>query len=648
MMKFLGTSFVLAGAALLAGCAGDGELPEQPEQQSASGFTEAPQTLTTKTTALPLQSDSNGLRSAVDAERDIAFVGGVTKVSALRLATRQHLWQLTLEGGVDQLFFDTEGRRLYVSTASTLYVVEPMTGAVLHSTELSSPVVAITYLSAKTASAQGQLIIGQRANSSEWLLSAFNPDTLAAVASTTLPAIEYDAKLQITAGAGLIWTMNYQGPRLYTIRPYLLMGDVIYPIDNHQVVDSLRDTGLMISPDGEWLITGGNNLLSTALDSEAQEYFEWSSRGFDHFSPTVTGGGMFTGPGFELIVRDDISPNTDTTERKIPFFNSFSVSQTLSTVSGIYALGHHDELGKALQWVTSNRAANSPNATPVSLSASQTFIPFDGVDSHQQSDFYLSAVFAAGNGLATVQPVCYEPCTYAKTLEIPLLDEAQQAYIDIHQLTDGPISGVIVTASGDVQMGEAEWSLNIPSACPSGAQITGDINSDDLLGIGYQDVPCETVISNDPEINSIRICAPDPTTSFGDQFTGSVEATNIDTFIGSCNDEERSYNFSGHMCAVETVDCQTQLQLFELSCFGSVFIDGSYDEEAGGRSLPIIELINNATSSSSSSAPIFGEIGQETGSSSSESQPNDITGTITVHPDFLDDLSFQPSKTTCF
>ncbi len=610
MMKFLGTSFVLAGAALLAGCAGDGE---QPEQQSASGFTEAPQTLTTKTTALPLQSDSSSLRSAVDAERDLAFVGGVTKVSALRLATRQHLWQLTLDGDVDQLFFDSEGRRLYVSTASTLYVVEPMTGAVLHSAALSSPAVAITYLPAKTASAQGQLIIGQRANSSEWLLSALNPDTLAAVASTTLPAIDYDAKLQITAGAGLIWTMSYQGPRLYTIRPYLLMGDVIYPIDNHQVVDSLRDTGLMISPDGEWLITGGNNLLSTALDSEAQEYFEWSSRGFDHFSPTVTGGGMFTGPGFELIVRDDISPNTDTTERKIPFFNSFSVSQTLSTVSGIYALGHHDELGKALQWVTSNRAANSPNATPVSLSASQTFIPFDGVDSHQQSDFYLSAVFAAGNGLAAVQPVCYEPCTYAKTLEIPLLDEAQQAYIDIHQLTDGPISGVIVTASGDVQMGEAEWSFNIPSACPGGAQITGDVYSDssiELALVGENSTACPDSWLNENGEIAITDCEPDFSEyPMGNQITGDVAGGNIDIHV--CKEEDRTFGVFGAICADDAADCEDQLELGSLNCGASILIV----ETSGGSQ----NVLNN----------IF-------------------LGTTNVHPDYIDDLNSQPSKTTCF
>lgn len=478
MMKFLGPSFVLASAALLAGCAGDGE---QPEQQSASGFTAAPQTLTTKTTALPIQSEFNIMRSTVDAERDIAFVGAAfgTKVSALRLATRQHLWQLTLDGNVDQLFFDTEGRRLYISTASTLYVVEPMTGAVLHSVALSSPVVAITYLPAKTASAQGQLIIGQRANSSEWLLSALNPDTLAAVASTTLPAIIDDSpKLQITAGAGLIWTMNYQGQRLYTIRPYLLMGDAIYPIDDHQVVDSLRDTGLMISPNGEWLVTGGNNVLQTSLGGVEMEYFHPNSHGFDHFASTVSGGGVFWGDTFGLMVRDTLAGDGPAVER-VRNLTGFRPSQVLSTVSGIYVLGNDQELGLAMQFVMSNRTSNPVETRPFNFSPNQVFIPFDGTDSHKQEELYLRAVIGAGEGPATMRPVCYEPCTFTHSVEIPLLEGSHQVNVNINSLTDGAIAGVIVDNAARIEVNSARWLYEEPSACQAsqiGNQLTGDVD----------------------------------------------------------------------------------------------------------------------------------------------------------------------------
>lgn len=630
MKKFLGHSLIMASVALLAGCDGDSQLPKT---QATAEFTEAPQTLTTKTAALPLQSDSNEVRSAVDAQADIAFVStaGGTQVSALRLATRQHLWQLTLDGGVDQLFFDAEGKRLYISTGAALTVVDSMSGALLSSIEIHSPIVAITYLPARGDFARSHLVIGQRISANEWQISALEPNFLEVVASTTLPAVDDEPKLQITAGAGLIWTMNYQGQRLYTIRPYLLMQDAIYPIDNHQVVDSLRDTGLMISPDGEWLVTGGNNVLSSALDSDAQAYYEVSVHGFDHFSPTVHSGGVFWGDTFGLMVRDDLAPSADTGVRELDL-ERFSVNQVLSTVSGIFALGHNEELGLAVQWVSSNRAANSSNATPVSLSASQTFIPFDGVDSYEQGHLYLSAVFAAGNGLATVQPVCYEPCTFAKTLEIPLQDETQQAHIDIHQLTDGPISGVIVTASEGGPLG-ATWLFGTPAFCTENSS------------------------------------------SEANQFAGDVDAGSLDLYMSSdsetCEDDERTFGVVRIDCPDGATDCEKRIELGQLSCGGSsLVIDGNYGTE--NTSLPISPIIygqigeearqegkngsvNTIVAALDSSSDLAMETTMVIGSNSQENpvegavdEPNSLSGNIELFPSYPDELNSIPSKTTCF
>ena len=606
MMKLLGHSLIMVSAALLAGCDGDSQLPKS---QTSAKFTEAPQTLTTKTTALPIQSAYNDLRSAVDVQADIAFVGSAsgTKVSALRLATRQHLWQLTLDGGVDQLFFDAEGKRLYISTATTLTVVDSMSGTVLTSIEIDSPIVTITYLPARENFARSHLVIGQRTSANEWQISALEPNFLEVMASTTLPAHDDQPALQITAGAGLIWTMNNEGQRLFTIRPYLLREDAIFPLGDHQVVDSLRDTGLMISPDGEWLITGGNNVLSSGLDSDAQTYYEANVHGFDHFTPTVYGGGVFWGDTFGLMVRDDLAPSANTGVRQWLDLGRFSTSQVLSTVSGIYALGRDDELGLAMQWVTSNSEELPSATTPLMLTVGQTFIPFDGGGSQEQADVYLTAKFAAGNGIAAVQPLCYEPCTYAQVLEIPLLDEAQQAYIEIGKLADGPIRGAIVTVSDSVQVDAAKWVSHPPT-----------------------------------------ICSENPP-SGGNQFSGDVDANDLD--LSMCKDDERMYGLVGFACADAAAQCEERFELGRLSCDGSsIFVDGAFNQDVGPN-LPLLNFLlrsSSAEASSSSSASIYGEIGEDTQADSSASLPNTLTGATDTNVDYLELGSVSSSSFAIF
>lgn len=609
MMKLLGHSLIMVSAALLAGCNGDSQLPKS---QASAKFTEVPQTLTTKTTALPIQSAYNDVRSAVDAQADIAFVGSAsgTKVSALRLATRQHLWQLTLDAGVDQLFFDAEGKRLYISTATSLTVVDSMSGTVLTSIEIDSPIVAITYLPAREGFARSHLIIGQRTSANEWQISALEPNFLEVMASTALPAHEEQPALQMTAGAGLIWTMNNEGQRLFTIRPYLLREDAIFPLGDHQVVDSLRDTGLMISPDGEWLITGGNNVLSSGLDGETETYYEVSVHGFDHFTPTVHGGGVFWGDTFGLMVRDDLAPSANTGVRQWLELGRFSTSQVLSTVSGIYALGRYDELGLAMQWVTSNSEDLPSVTTPLTLTAGQAFIPFDGGGNQEQADVYLMAKFAAGNGIAAVQPVCYEPCTYAHVLEIPLLDEAQRAYIEIGKLADGPIRGAIVTVSDNVQVDAVKWVSHPPT-----------------------------------------ICSENPP-SGENQFAGNLFANDLD--LSMCKDDERTYGLVGFVCADAAAQCEERFELGRLSCDGSsIFVGGAFNQDVGPN-LPLFnfQLSSSSTgSSSSSSASIYGEIGEEPRQQEDAMPINVLPGTIDINnpsADYSLEADFSPPKTTCF